>query len=269
MPRVSIGDVGLEYRLTGDPASSRGVVALLNGIGMSLTHWDAVSARLAGAGYAVLAHDFRGQLLSDRPAGPYSLELHAADLAALLDALGLGCVGCIGTSYGAEVALAFARDYPGRCAALACIDGVSEADALLRAVIASWRATALADPRLFYKGIVPWNYSAAYLAANGAALAAREDLIASLPRDYFEAFARLCDAFLAIDLTKDLGALRVPCLALAGAEDLLKPPRYSRLIAEGVAGARYEELPGCGHAVVVERPEALAEALLRFLGEAL
>jgi len=35
-----------------------------------------------------------------------------------------------------------------------------------------------------------------------------------------------------------------------------------------VPGARYAEIPGAGHAVVVERPDAVADSLLGFLDSA-
>jgi 3-oxoadipate enol-lactonase len=261
VPRAFVDGVGIEYLLEGHGPET---VALLNGIGMSMAHWKTVSDRLVGAGYRVLMHDFRGQLLSDRPKEPYSFERHARDLASLLREVGVGRAHVAGTSYGAEVALTFARDYPGACASVVSIDGVSEYDSVLGAAINSWKAASV-DPRVFYKSLIPWNYSAAYIEANGGALRDREELVAALPRDYFEGFVRLCDAFLALDLTKDLGRIRCPCLALVADEDILKPGRYSRIIADGVPGARYEEIRGSGHAVVVEKPGAVADSLVEFL----
>ena len=95
----------------------------------------------------ILCHDLRGQTLSDKPSGDYSFEQHAADLAALLDGLGISKAHIVGTSYGSEVAMAFAIAYPERCESLSVIDGVSELDPLLRAAAESWMAAALCDPQ--------------------------------------------------------------------------------------------------------------------------
>lgn len=262
MGKAELSGVSLEYRLEGEGPET---VVLLNGIAMTISHWDPVAARLREAGYKVLRHDLRGQLLSGRGGTPYSFEGHAADLAALMDLLGLESAHVFGTSYGAEVALTFARDFPERCLSVASLDGVTECDALLRATVEAWKFSALSDPRAFYKSILPWNYSAAYIASHREALAQREEAVASLPADYFEAFAGLCDAFLAIDLTKDLPRLKMPCLAAVAAQDILKGPRYSRIIAGGAADGRYLEILGAGHAVAIERPEAVAAAFLDFL----
>lgn len=260
MERIEVGGCGLAYELSGGGSRT---VALLNGIAMSISHWKPVTERLAAAGWRVLAHDMRGQLLSDKPGG-YSLEGHARDLAALIDRLGIPRLHVLGTSYGAEVGLAFARDFPDRVESLVLVDGVSETDALLSAAVDSWSRAARTDPGLFYRTIIPWNYSAGYIAANREALDRREAFIRSLPPEYFEAFAGLCEAFLKIDLTKDLGRIRCPTLVIAAEKDILKHEGFARILAEGIPGARLAVIPGAGHAVAVERPDAVADAALGF-----
>lgn len=262
MERMKVEGCGLAYEVSGEGPRT---VALLNGIAMSISHWGPVTERLKAAGFRVLTHDMRGQLLSDKPGG-YSLELHARDLAALMDSLGIRKLHVLGTSYGAEVGLAFARDYPERVESLVLVDGVSETDALLEAVVDSWLRSALADTSLFYRTIIPWNYSSEYIEANREALDKREAVICSLPPEYFKAFAGLCEAFLRIDLTKDLGRIRCPALVLYAEKDILKHGGFARILRDGIAGARLAELPGAGHAVVVENPEAVASAALEFWG---
>jgi len=259
--KARVNGVELAYEATGEGAET---VALLNGIGMSIGHWRPAAALLS-EGRRVLMHDFRGQLLSERPAGPYSLELHARDFAALLDRLGLEKVHVVGTSYGSEAGLVFARLFPERCLSLCVVDGASEAGPLLRAAVLAWRSAALAEPTAFYRALVPWTYSERWIRGNEAAIDAREKAVAGLPRDYFTAFAALCDAFLAIDETPRLAEIAAPTLVLVGAEDILKHTGYARIIADGVEGAVLRVLPGLGHGAVIEDPEAVAGAVLEFL----
>jgi 3-oxoadipate enol-lactonase len=274
MERARVNGVGISYEFLPAAGLSTGAVpaVLLNGIAMSVGNWKPFAGALAASDEAagrarrpLLLHDFRGQLLSERPAGPYSLELHACDLAALLDHLGLGEVDAVGTSYGSEVALAFARLYPERTRSLVVIDGASEVHPLLRAAVASWRAAALADPVAFYRSLVPWTYSESYIALNAEAIAAREKAVAGLPRDYFEAFAALCDAFLAIDETRHLGEIGCPTLVAVGEKDILKHEGYSRIIADGIRGSRFVKMPGLGHGAVIENPGAVSVLLEDFL----
>jgi 3-oxoadipate enol-lactonase len=191
---------------------------------------------------------------------------HAEDLRALLESLGIERTHLVGTSYGAEVAMMFALNYPRMTSSLVLIDGVSELDPLLRAIVDGWKATALSDPIAFYRTIVPWNYSSAYIGANGQALARRERAVAGLPRSYFEDFAALCDAFLAIDMTPDLPNISCSTLVLVGEKDILKHIGFARIIANGVAGSHLRILPEVGHAVVIEQPNSLISEILEFLG---
>jgi 3-oxoadipate enol-lactonase len=194
--------------------------------------------------------------------------MHADDLRSLMDGFGIGRAHVIGTSYGSEVGLVFARKYPEAAASLVFIDGVSETGPVLRAAVESWKAAALADPVAFYRALVPWTYSGSYIASHAELLASRERAVAGLPRDYFESFAALCDSFLAIDETPHLGEISCPSLVLVGEEDILKPAAYARIVAEGIPGARMELMPGLGHAAVIEDPGTVLECIVPFLDEA-
>jgi 3-oxoadipate enol-lactonase len=262
MPDFIVDGTRLRYELTGD---SGPVVVFLNGIAMTIGHWKPVMQAMGG-GYRFLCHDCRGQTLSDKPAGPYSFDLHAADLAALMDHLGIDKAHVVGTSYGSEVGMAFAADYPERCASLTVIDGVSELDPVLEAACDSWRASAAVDPRVFYKTLMPWTYSSAYLAANKAVLKTREEAMTSFPKAWFDGFIGLCDTFLAIDLTPRLKEIRCPTRVLVGDKDILKHMGFARIIAEGIAGASLGVIEGAGHASVIEMPDRVARELSAFIG---
>lgn len=261
MPDFVANGARLRYEMFGNSGPR---IVLLNGIAMTIGHWKPMIEALGGK-YRVLCHDLRGQTLSDKPSGDYSFEQHAADLAALLDGLGISKAHIVGTSYGSEVAMAFAIAYPERCESLSVIDGVSELDPLLRAAAESWMAAALCDPRVYYRTLTPWTYSADYIGKNHDALVAREDSVAKLPREWFEAFARLCRAFLDIDLTGKLNRITCRALVLVGQRDILKHVGFASIIASNIEGARMKVLAGAGHAVVVEQPETVAREIDAFI----
>ena len=85
MRRVQAGTVRLAYRTWG-PAEAPPLV-LLHALGEESSGWEPVAQALASS-WRVYAPDLRGHGASDR-AGPYTIEQLAADLAALLGALGL------------------------------------------------------------------------------------------------------------------------------------------------------------------------------------
>ena len=108
------------YTLHGDKnAPNR--VALVHSVAMDREFWRPVAERLA-AKAAVLTYDCRGHGASDKPAGPYTVELFADDLAELMDHVGWPSALVAGASMGGMVALAFAAIYPKRTAALGLID---------------------------------------------------------------------------------------------------------------------------------------------------
>ncbi|WP_342249126.1 alpha/beta fold hydrolase [Sphingomonas sp. OTU376] len=74
--------------------------------------------------YRVIAPDLRGYGETDKPATGYDKRTMAKDLAALLDALGIGRIALVGHDRGARVATRFAKDYPDRVDRLVVMDNV-------------------------------------------------------------------------------------------------------------------------------------------------
>ena len=105
MPRARANNIELYYELHGPEDAN--VLVLSNGVLMSTASW-AFQTSVLSQQYRLLLYDCRGMWQSDHPPGPYSMALHADDLAALLDALGIKRAHIGGTSYGAEVSMVFA-----------------------------------------------------------------------------------------------------------------------------------------------------------------
>ena len=53
---------------------------------------------------------------------------------------------------------------------------------------------------------------------------------------------------------------------IAGSEDATTPPALARKLAEGIRGAKFVELKGCGHCPQIEDPAAFVAAVEGFLG---
>lgn len=62
-----------------------------------------------------------------------------------------------------------------------------------------------------------------------------------------------------------LPSIRCPTLVVVGDDDRVTPLEASQEIAAGIAGARLEIVPQCGHMSPIERPEAVAAALAEWL----
>ncbi|WP_431303762.1 alpha/beta fold hydrolase [Sediminicoccus sp. BL-A-41-H5] len=85
--------------------------------------WEPVMQRL-GDRFTLIAPDLRGFGASDKPDGPHGAAEHAADLLAILDALGIARVGVVGHDVGGAVMQALARLAPGRITGLFFFDFV-------------------------------------------------------------------------------------------------------------------------------------------------
>ena len=91
-----------------------------------------------------------------------------------------------------------------------------------------------------------------------------QDLIQSVPIDVIADFYPI---FGQLDFNAALPVFdRVPCLVLSGANDLVLPVAHSEALADAIPSADYVVLPNAGHAVILEHPDAVGEALRTLVG---
>lgn len=258
--------VELYYEVRGDK-SARHTVAFFNGVMASTSSWEYLWPVFERFGFRVVLHDFKGQMKSSKPEGPYMFAQHAAEACALLEHLGTGPVHAVGTSYGGEVAMRFAIDYPHMARTISIIDSVSELDEVLAGFVQSWKTLCnIDDGEAFFRGMAPSIYGAAFMRDQRELLEGRARAMKNAPAAYFEGQKILYDTFLRdVYMTRELGRIRCPALVLCGEEDILKPPRFSRIIADNIPDAEYLTLPECGHVAIFEKPKELSSALLGFV----
>jgi pimeloyl-ACP methyl ester carboxylesterase len=108
---VRAGDVRLHYvRDRGGPVP----LVLLHGLTANARFFEPLVRAGLARRHDVLRLDLRGRGLSDQPATGYRIADHAADVLALLDALGIEQAVIGGHSYGALVTLWLAAHHPER-----------------------------------------------------------------------------------------------------------------------------------------------------------
>lgn len=96
-------------------------IVCVHGLTANAFYFQALADDLA-RNHRVFAYDLRGRGDSTRPEHGYSVPIHAADLAQLIDAGGLQQPVVIGHSLGALIALYFAAHYPDKLSKLVLID---------------------------------------------------------------------------------------------------------------------------------------------------
>ena len=107
MPHAQIGDVSLYYEAHGTGAP----VVLIPGLGADTRLFFNITKQLA-AQRQVVVLDPRGGGKSDKPAGPYSIEQMADDVARMLLAIGIHKADVLGYSMGGKIALQLAATRP-------------------------------------------------------------------------------------------------------------------------------------------------------------
>ena len=68
-----------------------------------------------------------------------------------------------------------------------------------------------------------------------------------------------------LDIAEAIAGIRIPALVVCGAEDKMTPPALSEYIGGHIPGAGLALIPGAGHMVMLENPEAFNTALTDFV----
>lgn len=262
MSRIEANGIQIYYELHGPEEAE--VLVLSNGVLMSTASW-AFQTPVISQHYRLLLYDCRGMWQSDHPPGPYSMELHAQDLARLLDALNIESAHIGGTSYGAEISMVFALKYPGRTRSLIVTSAVSHLYPLLQGWIDTWINAAQAkDPEMLFRSVYPLTFSENWIGANQPILDEARERYKSLD---FEALLELFLCFSQLDITQSLSRIEAPTLVAVGEEDILKPRAYSEIIAREIPKAEFALIPYAGHAALWEQAGVFNTLILGFLAK--
>lgn len=170
----------------------------------------------------------------------------------------------MGNGFGGTVALAFALAHPERISKLVLSDAAAcfppegrQAFAVMAQKVADGGLGSIAE--IAAKRV----FSPDYLAAHPEKIEERKKVLLDIDP---KAFHAACKILQESDLVPLLHHLRVPTLVVCGEFDQATPPVLNKQIAEKVAGARYVELPGCGHCPPLEQPEQFLAAIKDFVG---
>jgi len=259
MPSASANGITLYYELHGPEHAP--VLVLSNGIMMSTASW-AYQVQALSRHLRVLLYDCRGMWKSEHPPGPYSMKQHADDLAGLLETLGIEQAHIGGISYGAEISMVFALEYPEKTQTLIVVDGVSQIDPLLYGQTFPWLAAAeKQDPELLFQTSYHMNFSEEWITENKEFLEGSVERYAEIR---MESFAELMKAFYELDITGRLPEINSPTLIVVGEEDLIKGRKYSDILHKSIPNSEYVVVPGAGHALCLEKPGELNSLLIGF-----
>jgi len=220
------------------------VILLHGGLGHS-GNWGYQVPALVAAGHRVVTIDSRGHGRSTRDDRPYTYELMASDVVAVMNRLSLDKAAFVGWSDGACIALVLASEAPSRVAGVfffACNMDPSGTKEI--------GASPLLD-RCFRRH--------------------KKDFVAISPTpgdfDQFVSAVGLMMRTQPNYSKQDLGAIKVPVIIAIGEHDEFIKPEHAAYLANAVPGAGLVILPGVSHFAPLQRPDAFNATILSFLAE--
>ncbi|HMB36256.1 MAG TPA: alpha/beta hydrolase [Methylomirabilota bacterium] len=248
---------------------------LLHGFSGHSHTWDTFARAMCDR-YHVVALDQRGHGDSDwAKNGAYRPDDHARDIRAVHDRLGLRAVVLIGLSMGGRNSIALTATHPAKVEKLVIVDIGPDIDPRGAARIARMAGEAPED----FGSI---DEAVAYLrphvtlksAAAEAALRHRvEHGVKKLPDgrytwkyDRFLRDQRRQGTVPPVDLWPAVGKITAPTLIVRGSESDVFSPDTAKRMLELIPGSQLVEIPGAGHSVPAEAPEAFERAVRQFLG---
>ncbi|MCB2192653.1 MAG: alpha/beta hydrolase [Deltaproteobacteria bacterium] len=262
MPEANIGEISLYYEIHGQGRP----LVMIRGLGSNADHWYSQLPALAAA-YRVVVFDNRGMARSEDVGGPLSISQMAGDTLALMDALSLERPIILGLSMGGMIAQELAINHPERLSALvlACthpggpnqVRPTTEVEELFKKMVflATPEAKRDAAATLFDPKTLRERPE---VAAEYAEISLRHPAEADI-------LTRQWNAVLGHDTYERLHWIKAPTMVLTGDADLLIPPGNSEILAARIPGAKLVKVPGGGHQILVEQPEACNHEILDFL----
>lgn len=253
MPHITVNDHEFFYREQG----SGSVALFVHGFPLDSTMWLEQIQMLAGTRWCI-APDLRGfGRSSPSIRSVLSMEDHADDLVALLDALAIEQVDLVGLSMGGYIALAFAERHPGRLRTLTLVDTKSTEDSPDAKAGRDGAAERVAVEGRSGPADDMINVLVAESASNWTRARLRT-MIESTPAETI--VAALKGMKQRPDRTPVLSNLSVPAAVIVGEYDMLSPIAEADHMAVTVGGA-LTVVPDAGHMSPIEDPATVAAAL--------
>lgn len=255
----------LRVREFGDYTGERPTLILLHGLFGSSANWHSIARRLAGSEH-VLVPDLRNHGLSPHH-GVMDYSAMSADLMRLIDEHGFDSVRLVGHSMGGKLAMWLALDRPEQVAGLVVVDIAPVAYAH------SFDAIFAALSGLDLGSIGDRQQAHDELANSLPDPALRHYLLQNLLREEgqwrwrmnLQGLIDAIDDILDFPLPPGAGEYPGPALFVYGSESDYVQASHHQRIFRLFPHARLRAIPGAGHWVYAEQPEAFCSALGPFL----
>jgi pimeloyl-ACP methyl ester carboxylesterase len=272
---IEVRGVRLWHRISGEGEP----VVQIHGSGFGHYNFDPVTPLLAQR-FRVVDFDMRGYGQSDRPDGPYDMDLWADDVAGLIDALELGSAHIHGTSMGGMIAIVFAGKYPAKTRSVVINCAAAKLGTAARLLFKNWSDIVRLDPagpgsRLLAELITWQALSKRHLVEQGAEALVNQMQTILRDSNRTEVFTAACQAMCDMDLRPWLPRITSPALVLGGDADVMTPWDQGpdgvgqEGIYRGISRAEKHVIPGSNHSTIFDATDEHAQVVAEFFGRQL
>jgi 3-oxoadipate enol-lactonase len=261
MSFAQVNGITIHYTLEGIGEST---VVLINGLADDMDAWAFQVEPLLSVGMRVLRFDNRGAGRSDKPVGPYTARLMAADTKAMVDHHDLGMVHLVGVSMGGLIAQEYALAWPDDLQTLTLACTYAAPDPYTLRHLDLWSQLAKARYDLLPADIMLRLFTPQFFEQRPEELHGIEQMLQAAETQPVEAFLAQLAVLAQHDAVDRLLHLYVPTLILAGLRDTYTPPGLTERLAGVIPGARWATLPS-GHGCLAEDADLFNQKLIDFL----
>lgn len=257
MSKLKVDGISLYYELTGEGQP----VLFIHGLGSSVRDWQP-QVDFFSRQYQVLAYDVRGHGRSDKPPGPYSVPLFAADTAELIQALEIEPCHVVGMSMGGWIAYQLAVDKPELLKSLVIVNATPDL------VPHSWRDRLQAWQRLAIVRLLGMRRMGEVLSKRLFPKPEQEALRQTFVERWAEndprAYRDALKGAVGWSVVDRLGDINIPTLVITADQDYTSVSLKRAYLAK-MPQAELVVIEDSRHGTPAERPDAFNEALLAFL----
>lgn len=236
--------------------------------GCSHAIWIPVARRLVESGNRVVLYDQRGHGASSRGTAQLSIETLADDFAAVLAARDVEDAVLAGHSMGGMTVMALATYRPEILAARAraiVLVATAAADLGSGPARAEWfAANLIASPAVSLALRSPAGHRFVRGVFGEDPVRAQMDLTRTLFADTTpHVRAGFLSSMSTMNLLEGIATIGIPTTVLVGSRDRLTSPARAEQMVRAIPGARLVTLPGRGHMLPLEDPDAVTEEIVR------
>jgi pimeloyl-ACP methyl ester carboxylesterase len=218
--------------------------------------------------FTCISVDLRGAGETDKPAGPYSTQLFADDVAAFMQAIGVERAHVSGLSLGAATGLWLAAKHPQRVKSLSLHSGWTKTDRFLKAVVECWQTIAKGLGNVtetVIRGIFPWCFTPELYAEKPDYIDQLAAFVRSRPQQPLEAFMSQSNAVIAHDALAQLAHIGAPTQITFGRHDVATSTRFAEAMKNSIKDSEVVVFESCAHAPIYENVGEFNEKTLAFL----